>query len=203
MLYLITNKHLVSEDRYYEVLKVLSHLGLKRIILREKDISSNELKDIYVNIKKIIKDDTKIIINSDINLARQVRAYGIQLSFKDFIEYKKQDFKDSFIVGVSIHSLEEAILAEKLGADYILASNIYATKCKEGLKGKGVTFLKEIKEKTNIKVIALGGITSKNIKDVLKEKIEGVAVMSTLMESNNLYEDFKEFQFYIDRFYRS
>lgn len=51
MLYLITNRHLVDAEKYYEIIKTLSTLGLKRIILREKDLSSNELEDIYVNIK--------------------------------------------------------------------------------------------------------------------------------------------------------
>ena len=86
MLYLITNRHLVDAEKYYEVIKTLSTLGLKRIILREKDLSSNELEDIYVNIKNIIKDDTKIIINSDIALARRVKAYGLHLSFNDFLK---------------------------------------------------------------------------------------------------------------------
>ena len=90
MLYLITNRHLVDAEKYYEVIKTLSTLGLKRIILREKDLSSNELEDIYVNIKNIIEDDTKIIINSDISLARRVKAYGLHLSFNDFLKYKKQ-----------------------------------------------------------------------------------------------------------------
>ncbi|MDO4402806.1 MAG: thiamine phosphate synthase [Clostridiaceae bacterium] len=200
MLYLITNRHLVDAEKYYEVIKTLSTLGLKRIILREKDLSSNELEDIYVNIKNIIEDDTKIIINSDIALARRVKAYGLHLSFNDFLKYKKQNLNDSFVLGVSVHSLDEAILVEKLGADYILASNIYETKCKEGLKGKGVVFLREIKEKTSIKVIALGGITSKNINEVLEEKVDGVAIMSTFMESQNIYEDFKNFQSIIDEY---
>ena len=200
MLYLITNRHLVDAEKYYEVIKTLSTLGLKRIILREKDLSSNELEDIYVNIKNIIEDDTKIIINSDIALARRVKAYGLNLSFNDFLKYKKQNLNDSFVLGVSVHSLDEAILVEKLGADYILASNIYETKCKEGLKGKGVGFLREIKEKTSIKVIALGGITSKNINEVLEEKVDGVAIMSAFMESQNIYEDFKNFQSIIDKY---
>ena len=68
-------------------------------ILREKDLSSNELEDIYVNIKNIIKDDTKIIINSDIALARRVKAYGLHLSFNDFLKYKKQNLNDSFVWG--------------------------------------------------------------------------------------------------------
>lgn len=195
MLYLITNRHLVSKKRYYEVLKELSLLGLKRIILREKELSSKELEEIYFNIKDIIQINTKIIINSEVSLARKVKAYGIQLSFRDFIEYKKENIKDEFVIGVSIHTLEEAMLAEKLKANYILASNIYETKCKEGLKGKGVNFIKEIKEKTNIKVIALGGITPININEVLNAKADGVAVMSTLMESKNIKKDFKEFNY--------
>lgn len=195
MLYLITNRHLVSKEKYYKVLKELSTLGLKRIILREKDLSSKELEKVYFNIKNIIQINTKIIINSDVSLARKVKAYGIQLSFRDFIEYKKENIKDEFVIGVSIHTLEEAMLAEKLEANYILASNIYETKCKEGLKGKGVNFIREIKEKTNIKVIALGGITPININEVLNAKADGIAIMSTLMESKNIQKDFKEFNY--------
>lgn len=196
MIYLITNRNLVEKHRYLKVIGELSEAGLKRIILREKDLNSKDLEDIYLKIKDVIKDYTKIIINSDISLARRVKAYGVQLSFRDFIEYKKDKVKDEFIIGVSIHSLEEAILAEKLGADYILASNIYETKCKEGLKGKGVVFLKEIKERTNIKVIALGGITLDNVNEVLNANVEGIAIMSTLMESKSPYKDFKKFNLY-------
>lgn len=132
-------------------------------------------------------------------MARRVKAYGLHLSFNDFLKYKTK-FEWFFVLGVSVHSLDESILVEKLGADYILASNIYETKCKEGLKGKGVVFLREIKEKTSIKVIALGGITSKNINEVLEEKVDGVAIMSTFMESQNIYEDFKIFQSIIDEY---
>ena len=106
MLYLITNRHLVDAEKYYEVIKTLSTLGLKRIILREKDLSSNELEDIYVNIKNIIKDDTKIIINSDIALARRVKAYGLHLSFNDFLKYKK-NFHQSLIFDNFFHQLQK------------------------------------------------------------------------------------------------
>ncbi len=195
MMYLITNRHLVSKNRYYEVLKNLSILGLERIILREKDLQTKELEKIYYNIKAVIQDHTKIIINSDVALARKVKGYGVQLSFRDFIQYKKGNSEDDFIIGVSIHTLEEAIFAEKLGASYILASNIYETKCKEGLKGKGTEFIRQIKRRTNIKVIALGGITTKNINEVLNAKADGIAVMSALMESENIEKDFKKFNY--------
>lgn len=88
-------------------------------------------------------------------------------------------------IGVSVHSVDEAIEVEKLGANYILAGHIYETKCKEGLKGRGETFIKDIRKKVSILIIAIGGITDKNTANVIKSGATGIAIMSSAMKKPN------------------
>lgn len=189
MIFLITNRNLVSEERYIQVIKEASLNGVERIILREKDLNSEKLEVLYNRISSNIKNNTKIIINSNIKCAEKVNAYGIHLTFKDFMAYENTK---GWVVGVSIHSIEEGIKAWESGASYLLASNIYETKCKEGLKGKGVAFIKELKAQVDIPVIALGGINPKNKDEVLKAGADGIAVMSGIMESDNVGESIRE-----------
>lgn len=177
MIYLITNRKLVQNDNeyFYKIKKAVNN-GVLRIILREKYLQSNVVEEYAKNILKIIENtNCKLIINSNEEVYKRVMAYGIHLPFKMFLKYDKCKGE---IVGASVHSLEEAIEADKLGATYILISNIYETKCKEGLKGKGTEFIKEIKKHVSCKVIALGGINKDNMKEVYEAKADGVAIMS-------------------------
>lgn len=191
MLYLITNRKLVEESRYLEVLKEASFSGVDRIILREKDLDDEKLLELYNSVKSIISPNCEVIINSNINVYNKTNAYGIQLPYKSFMENKQKFSRE---VGVSIHSIEEGINAEKKGATYLLASHIFPTKCKEGLESKGLNFLKKLRKKVNIPIIALGGILPENVGRVMKCNINGVAVMSTIMQAksvSNVVKDFK------------
>ncbi|GAA0126542.1 thiamine phosphate synthase [Clostridium sp. CTA-19] len=181
MIYLITNRQLVqSDEEYFQKIEAAVKYGICRIILREKNVSDDVLLKYAKAITKIIENtNCKLIINSNEFVYKKVKPYGIHLPFEMFLGYEKN--KDE-IVGVSIHSLEEAIKADKLGATYILASNIYETKCKEGLKGKGVKFIEEIKKHVSCKVIALGGIKQDNMKEVYNSGADGVAMMSAFMK---------------------
>ncbi|MEG0297010.1 MAG: thiamine phosphate synthase [Clostridium sp.] len=175
MVYLITNRSLASEDRYLEVIKKASYDRVENIILREKDLSDEEFKELYYKVKKLINPKCNLIINSKINVFNKVGEKIIHLPFKDFMEY---EIPTGVKVGVSVHTLEAGIEASKKGAEYILASHIYETKCKEGLKPKGIEFIKELKEKVDCKIIALGGINKINCKEVIEAGADGIALMS-------------------------
>ena len=184
MLYLITNRKISNKD-YLDVIRDSVMVGVDVIILREKDLNDKELLNIALSIKEIIKDtDTKLIINGNIEVAKKVSAEGIHLSYKDFVK-KKTNYNG--LVGVSVHKVEESIMACEKEADYLLASHIYETNCKKGLKPKGLSFLKEIKNKVNIPVIGLGGISHLNAKEVIDAGADGIAVMSYIMSSDDPY----------------
>jgi len=182
MLYVITNRKIVTDNNLIKVIKSAVDGGVDAIILREKDLVYNELINLANKIKKIIYNkNILLIINSNKRVAQEIKADGYHLGFSDFIE-QKLDFDG--LVGVSVHSVSEAVLAEQNGADYILISHIFETDCKKGLKPKGITFIKEVKKLVNIPVIALGGINVSNAKQVFAAGADGIAVMSSIMTAN-------------------
>lgn len=187
-IYLITNRHLVSSEKYFNTLMEAGKYKDIKIILREKDLNDKEYKKLYYKVKEIAPS-TEIIINSKIDVFREVKEKTIQLSFDDFKKSKDVIGK----LGVSVHSLEEAIYADENGAEFILVSHIFTTKCKEGLKPKGIEFIKAVKEKVNCKVIALGGINTENYHEVMEAGVHGIAIMSLLFESENIHQTIEKF----------
>lgn len=183
MIYLITNRSLVkSDDEYFAKIKSAIDGGLDRIILREKQLSYEELLRYGEKVMELTKGtDCKVIVNSSLEVYKEINAYGVHLPYKKFLSMK--DRIDN--VGVSVHTLEEAIEVDKIGADYVLASNVYETRCKLGLEGKGVEFINNIKEHISTKVIALGGITVDNYREVYKAGADGIAIMSGIIYSKN------------------
>ena len=188
MLYLITNRKIVANDRYFHVIKKAILAGVDTIIVREKDLSSVRLMPIAELIKKMIQDyaprKVNLIINSNEEVATNVGADGLHLGFSDFIN-KDKKFKGS--IGVSVHSVKEAVLAEKKGAYYVLAGHVFPTKCKQGLDGRGIDFIKSIKAEVDIPVIAIGGITPLNVKKVIETGVDGIAIMSYIMSSDEAH----------------
>ena len=183
-MFLITNRKLVNREKYFNTIEEAGKYGVKNIILREKDLSTEELIEVYIKIKGLVPEKTNIIINSNIEAARILKEKFIHLSFNDF---KRNLEEIKFLqVGVSVHSILEAIEADRLGASYILVSPIFETQCKKGVIPKGSSFIKEIKEKVNCKVIALGGINELNFKEVLEAGADDFACMSLLFMSNNI-----------------
>ena len=183
-MFLITNRKLVNRERYFNTIEEAGKYGVKNIILREKDLSTEELIEVYIKIRDLVPEETNIIINSNIEAARILKEKFIHLSFKDF-KRNLEEIK-SLKVGVSVHSILEALEADRLGASYILVSPIFETQCKKDVTPKGINFIKEIKEKVNCKVIALGGINELNFKEVLGAGAGDFACMSLLFMSNNI-----------------
>lgn len=186
----VTNRKLCND--FYKRIKEISKSNLKYLILREKDLEYKELLIMAKNVQSILKDSNiKLIINSNVEVAEEVNAYGIQLSSKDFCENKGKNFNG--IKGVSVHSLSEAIEAEKRGANYIIYGHVFNTDCKKGLKPRGLIEFKEICNKVNIPVYAIGGINKENYKSVLEIGADGVAVMSSLMKNSILSSKIKTY----------
>lgn len=185
MIYLITNRHLVSEEKYFKTLQDTSLAGVDRIILREKDLNDEELERLYYKIKALVSDNTEIIINSNIKVFKKVEEKTLHLPFKDFMV---MDNTKEIDIGVSVHSVEEGIEASKRGCNYILASHIFPTKCKEGLEPKRVEFIRELKKVVTCPIIALGGISTDNASKVVEAGADGIALMSTFFYCENVYD---------------
>ena len=185
MLFLITNRKLAQNKNFYKVIEEAISAGIYAVILREKDLSYELLLPIAVKIKEIIGNSgVKLIINNNIEVAKVINADGYHTNFISFI---KERLSFSGTIGVSVHSLEEAMEAEEHGANYILLGHIFETDCKKGVPPKGIEFIKIIKNHINIPIISLGGIQPANAHLVMEAGSDGVAVMSSIMKAKDPY----------------
>ncbi|QUH24655.1 thiamine phosphate synthase [Serpentinicella alkaliphila] len=192
MLFVVTNRKLVETGNFLNKIEQIVAGGAGGIILREKDLPFDELLLLAKKVKAITEGSaTKLIISQSIDIAIEVEAAGVQLSFEPFTNMKKQF---NGLIGVSVHSVEEAVRAEDLGASYLLAGHIYTTECKKGIEPRGISFIKDIKAKTTIPLVAIGGINENNIDDVYESGAQGVALMSLIMEAEDCFKRVGKFK---------
>lgn len=151
------------------------------LVLREKDLSEDEYEVLARKvIKKCEEHGIECILHNFIDVAIKINYKKIHLPLKVLKDNRdKIEFFEK--IGVSTHSVEEAVLAERLGADYITAGHVFETDCKKGLKPRGVEFLNKVCNSVHIDVYALGGINEENMDEALRAGADGVCLMSGLM----------------------
>ena len=154
---------------------------LDMLVLREKDLSEKEYEVLAKKvIKKCEEHGIECILHNFVDVAIKLDYKRIHLPLKVLQENKdKIEFFEK--IGVSTHSVEEAVLAERLGADYITAGHVFETDCKKGVKPRGVEFLSKVCDSVDIDVYALGGINEENMDEALRAGADGVCLMSGFM----------------------
>lgn len=180
-------------EDYVEHLAKLEYIGNPpdRLILREKDLS----EETYVKLlemlrKKSGQSKVELIPHTYLLAAKSLGMDKIHLPFPMLKKYRnesgmeEQALKEMRIIGTSIHSVEEAKEAEKLGANYVTAGHIFTTDCKPGLPPRGLEFLEEVCENVTIPVYAIGGIHPENITQIEKSNAAGACMMSEYMKES-------------------
>ena len=174
----VTNRSLCRTGLKEQVEKI-SRLGLcDALILREKDLSEAEYLSLAKSIKEICDEHGVDFICNTMPGAASRLACGLQMSYQSFIEQEHR--ADGTLV--SVHSLDESIEAERLGADALIAGHIFVTDCKKGLEPRGLDFLRKICEAVSIPVFAIGGIDDENAELVKQAGAQGECRMSWYMK---------------------
>lgn len=127
----------------------------------------------------------KIIINSRLDVAHVMQAGGVQLTHHSMDLSMVRDAYCDLTVGCSVHSVEEAILAEKHGADYLLYGHVFESRSKPGVRPRGLDALKQVAQNVSIPVIAIGGIKPENTAEVIRCGASGIAVLSGVLLAND------------------
>lgn len=166
------------------------------IILREKDLEEAEALE-YAKRCQYMAETYHVPfgINGFPTIAQQLHISWLHLSVDAFRKLKREEYSMVNRIGVSVHTVEEAIEMEQLGASYLIAGHIFPTDCKKGLPARGITFLQEICNRVMIPVFAIGGITKERKAAVLNTGAVGYCVMSELMSCESpkkIIEDFRE-----------
>lgn len=184
----ITNRNLCKGDFLKQIEKI-ARAGVSAIILREKELSKKEYALLAEKVEKICRNDSvEFICHKHLAVAEEKKYRTIHVPMQQWKEEKGQqsDFQKGFDkIGTSVHSVTEAIEAEKMGAHYILAGHIFQTNCKKDLEPRGTAFLKEVVQAVSIPVYAVGGIQEKNIQEVQQTGAAGACIMSGFMQAES------------------
>lgn len=193
----ITNRHLCNNDFLKQIQDICTlnekDTGIKSvsIVLREKDLSENDYKDLAVKVLKICKkNNTECILHTYYKVAKELNLKKIHLPLH-VLKSNMNICKEFNEVGVSIHSVSEAIEAVNLGATYITAGHIFATDCKKDTPPRGLSFLSSVCSSVNVPVYAIGGISSVNAQKAINAGADGICIMSGLMTCKNFRVLFK------------
>lgn len=188
----VTNRAL-CEDDFLERIEKIASCRPKGIILREKDMEEAKYRVLAAQAIGICsKYDVTCILHSFIETAIQLKAEAIHLPMhvlRSMDENKKKNFK---IVGASCHSVDEAKEAESLGCTYITAGHVFATDCKKGVAPRGLDFLRNVCKSVSIPVYAIGGISERNIAEVIDAGAKGACIMSGFMKCSDVKAMMKE-----------
>ena len=159
--------------------------GIRWIQYREKDKTRREIFFEALKMREITrKFNACLIINDHADIALAVDADGVHLGQDDMPLQEARRIMGNRIIGISTHSVREAVEAERGGADYIGFGPIFTTATKEVGTPKGAGSLKPVKSAVDIPVVAIGGIKPDNVMSVLGSGCECVAVSSGLLAGN-------------------
>jgi thiamine-phosphate pyrophosphorylase len=141
-----------------------------------------------------MKTGTILIVNDRLDVALACGADGVHLGQDDIrADVARQIAPPGFIIGVSVGTVDEALKAEKDGADYIAISPLFSTGSKNDAgPGCGLDALREIRRNVSIPVIAIGGIKRNNVHDVIAAGADGIAVISAIVGSMDISAEARE-----------
>lgn len=191
-LMLITDGTLHENPKALQYILEACKFSIPAIQLREKMLEGRKLLEYAKQIRKLAP---LLLINERTDIALACDADGVHLPEKGVSPEIPKKLNPSFLVGVSVHSLESGLRAQKEGADYVIFGPIFETPSKCALGDpQGLKKLEEIATKLTIPVIAVGGITPSNAKECLQAGAHGIAAISAFSQSKNLKETIHAFE---------
>ena len=191
LLYAITDRGWLKEGETLEsVVEDVLKSGATFLQLREKIQGHEEIVKTAINLQTLCKKyNVPFVVNDDIMAAKEIDADGVHIGHSD-MEYTKarEILGPDKIIGVSAQTVEQAIKARERGADYLGVGAVFPTGSKDDAEDVSYDTLKAICQAVDIPVIAIGGITKDNVKELSGSGICGIAVISAIFAQKNIEE---------------
>ena len=201
LLYAVTDRSWLHGRTLKEQVKEALDGGVTFLQLREKQIDSELFLQEAQELKELCKQyQVPFVINDDVELALKVDADGVHVGQSDMeAGAVREKLGPDKILGVSARTVEQALLAQERGADYLGVGAVFATGSKADAAELPHETLKAICEAVSIPVVAIGGITAENISQLKGTGICGVAVISAIYAQNNIKEAAEELKEAVDK----
>jgi thiazole tautomerase (transcriptional regulator TenI) len=201
-LHLVTNGQLPL-DEVMNKIRTFPETGVDVLHIREKHRTARELYDWGQALKQWSASrnhNTKIHMNDRVDSALTAGLDGVHLAYHSLpIKQVKTILPMAMRAGSSVHTLDEAIHAERDGADYLIFGHVYASPSKPDLPPRGVDQLRSLVNSVSIPIIAIGGIDESNVLEVLSTGCSGIAVMSHVWNDSNPAERVKVLRDLLDQ----
>ena len=188
LLYAVTDRYWLGERTLHDVVKESLDGGVTFVQLREKHLDQAHFLEEAKDLKMLCKAyNVPFVINDNVDIALEMDADGVHVGQSDMeagdVRAKLGPDK---IIGVSAQTVEQAVLAEKRGADYLGVGAVFPTNSKDDATDVSYETLKAICQAVSIPVIAIGGITKDNVEELSGSGICGIAVISAIYGQKNL-----------------
>lgn len=188
LLYAVTDRYWLGKRTLHDVVKESLDGGVTFVQLREKHLDQAHFLEEAKDLKMLCKAyNVPFVINDNVDIALEMDADGVHVGQSDMeagdVRAKLGPDK---IIGVSAQTVEQAVLAEKRGADYLGVGAVFPTNSKYDATDVSYETLKAICQAVSIPVIAIGGITKDNVEELSGSGICGIAVISAIYGQKNI-----------------
>ncbi|EPR95580.1 MULTISPECIES: thiamine phosphate synthase [Streptococcus mitis group] len=187
-LYLVTNRYQDSLESFLEKVETACRSGVTIVQLREKNLTTNQYYQLAKQVKEITDAyQVPLIIDDRLDVCLAVDAAGLHIGDDELpVSIARQVLGPEKILGVTAKTVKRALEAEEGGADYLGTGAIFPTTTKENAPITLISTLKTICQRVAIPVVAIGGLTSENIEQLIGTGIAGVAVVRDLMQAEDI-----------------
>ena len=188
LLYAVTDRTWLGDKTLYEQVEQALKGGATFIQLREKNLGNKAFLAEAIEIQRLCKKyHVPFVINDNVEIALEVNADGIHVGQRDMEAGNVRAlFGKDKILGVSVQTVEQALLAEQRGADYLGVGAVFHTGSKADADDVSHETLKAICKAVNIPVVAIGGIDKNNILELKGSGICGIAVISAIFSAKDI-----------------
>ena len=187
-LYLVTNRYQDSVESFLEKVETACRSGVTIVQLREKNLTTNQYYQLAKQVKEITDAyQVPLIIDDRLDVCLAVDAAGLHIGDDELpVPVARQVLGPEKILGVTAKTVKRALEAEEGGANYLGTGAIFPTTTKENAPITLISTLKTICQRVAIPVVAIGGLTSENIDQLIGTGIAGVAVVRDLMQAEDI-----------------
>ncbi len=194
LLYAVTDRMWVGEKTLYEQVEEALCGGVTCVQLREKELSEEEFLKEAIEIKALCKKyNVPFFINDNVDVAIKCGADGIHIGQEDMDAGKVRSLAgEDIIIGVSVHTVEEALEAVKNGADCLGVGAMFSTSTKLDADVLSIGMLHDICHAVEVPVVAIGGLNKNNIHKLAGTGVAGVALVSAIFAAEDIEAECKE-----------
>ena len=176
---------ITGSENIESAVPLILEAGIRWVQYREKNKTRREMFFDALKLREITRSfGACFIVNEYADIALAVDADGVHLGQDDLPIKEARRIMGSRIIGISTRNVQEAVEAERDGADYIGFGSIFLTTTKEDTVLQGLDALRRIRQSVKIPVVAIGGINTDNVKAVFDAGCDGVAVSSGLLRGD-------------------